>query len=102
MLKRFVNISLLLAVLSAFTIPAFAAEAQVQQPEKQAAAKAAVVKGKIEALDTKAKKVTIDGTAYTLGRQAAKAKVAVGDMVEITVKDGKVKSIAKVPAPAKE
>jgi Cu/Ag efflux protein CusF len=104
MLKRFLSISLLLAVIAAFTIPAFAAEtpAAAPAPEKQVAAEKSIVKGTIEALDTKEKKITIDGTVYTLGRRAAKADVKVGDVVEATVKDGKVKSIAKAPATAKE
>ena len=102
MLKRFLSISLLLAVIAAFTIPAFAEEVKAPAPEKQVAAQPAIVKGTIEALDTKEKKITIDGTVYTLGRRAAKADVKVGDVVEATVKDGKVKSIAKAPATAKE
>jgi len=106
MLKRLLSISLALAVISAFTIPAFAGETPAAvatpAPEKQAAAEKTIVKGKIEALDTKEKKITIDGTVYTLGRRAAKAEVEVGDVVEATVKDGRVKSIAKAPATAKE
>ena len=102
MLKRFLSISLLLAVIAAFTIPAFAEEVKAPAPEKQVAAQPVSVKGTIEALDKKAKKITIDGTVYTLGRRAAKADVKVGDVVEATVKDGKVKSIAKAPATAKE
>jgi hypothetical protein len=104
MLKRFLSISLLLAVIAAFTIPAFAEEipAAAPAPEKQVAAEKSIVKGTIGALDTKEKKITIDGTVYTLGRRAAKADVKVGDVVEATVKDGKVKSIAKAPATAKE
>ena len=104
MLKRFLSISLLLAVISAFTIPAFAEETPVAAPapEKQAAVEQTIVKGKIEALDTKERKITIAGTVYTLGRRAAKTNVEVGDVVEATVKDGKVKSITKTPAPAKQ
>jgi hypothetical protein len=106
MLKRFLSISLALAVISAFTIPAFAGETPAAvaapAPDKQAAAEKTLVKGKIEALDTKEKKITIDGTVYTLGRLAAKTNVAVGDVVEATVKDGKVKSITKTPAPEKQ
>ena len=104
MLKRFLSISLLLAVIAAITIPAFAGEtpAAAPVPEKQVAARPATIKGTIEALDTKEKKITIDGAVYTLGRRAAKADVKVGDVVEATVKDGKVKSIAKAPATAKK
>jgi Cu/Ag efflux protein CusF len=102
MLKRLLSISLALAVISAFTIPAFAGETPAAvaapAPEKQAAVEKTIVKGKIEALDAKEKKVTIDGVSYTLSRRAAKAEVAVGDMVEAKIKNGAVKSIAKEPA----
>jgi hypothetical protein len=101
MLKRLLSISFALAVISAFTIPAFAEETPAAvaapAPEKQAAAEKTIVKGKIEALDTKEKKVTIDGVAYTLSRRAAKAEVAVGDVVEAKIKNGVVKSIVKEP-----
>ena len=102
MLKRFLSISLLLAVIAAFTIPAFAEEVKAPAPEKQVAAQPVSVKGTIEALDKKEKKVTIDGTVYTLGHRAAKADVKVGDVVEATVKDGKVKTLSKTPAPVKK
>jgi len=101
MLKRFMNISLLLAVLSAFTIQAFAAEAQAPVPEKQEAVKAVAVTGKIEALDKKEKKVTIEGTVYTLGPRAARTKAAVGDVVKATIEKGVVKSITREPAQTK-
>jgi hypothetical protein len=108
MLKRFLSISLALAVISAFTLPALAEEtpaaAAVAAPvaEKHAAVEKTLVKGKIEALDIKEKKITIDGTVYALGRRAAKTNVAVGDVVEATVRDGRVKSITKTPEPEKQ
>lgn len=102
MLKRFLSISLLLAVLSLFTIPAFAAEAQPPVPEKQVATKASTVKGKIEALDKKEKKITIEGTVYTLSPRAARTKAAVGDVVKTTIDNGVVKSITREPAQTKK
>jgi hypothetical protein len=54
-----------------------------------------VVKGKIEALNTGAKKITISGTEYSLSDEAARTKVAVGDDVEATVEGNVVKKITK-------
>jgi hypothetical protein len=56
-------------------------------------AQAIVVQGKVEALDTVAKKVTINGTEYLLSDQAAQAKVKVGDMVEATVQGNVVQTL---------
>ena len=50
-------------------------------------------KGKIDALDKRAKKVTIAGTEYTLSEEAAKANVKVGDEVEATIEAGVVKKL---------
>jgi len=54
-----------------------------------------VVKGKVEALDKNAKKITISGTEYPLSDEAAKAAVAVGDQVEATVDKGVVTKLTK-------
>ncbi|MCX5897985.1 MAG: hypothetical protein NTY29_07310 [Proteobacteria bacterium] len=102
MLKRFLSISVLLAVIAAFTIPAFAEDVKAPAPEKQVAAQPVSVKGTIEALDKKEKKVTIDGTGYILSRRAAKSDVKVGDVVEATIDNGKVKTLSKTPAPVKK
>lgn len=48
-----------------------------------------VVKGKVEALEKDAKKITISRTEYSLSNEAAQAKVEIGDEVEATV-EGKV------------
>ena len=40
-------------------------------------------------------KVTIDSTSYTLSLEAAKAEVAVGDVVEARVEGHTVKNIVK-------
>lgn len=71
---------LVLAVMVAFSLPAFGQE---------------VVKGKIDALDKDAKKITIGGTEYSLSEEAAQADVAVGDEVEATVEGGTVKTFVK-------
>jgi Cu/Ag efflux protein CusF len=62
---------LVLVVLVAFSLPALAKE---------------TVKGKVEALDKEAKKVTIGGTEYSLSDEASHAEVKVGDEVEATRK----------------
>ena len=54
------------------------------------------VKGKIEALDKEAKKITISGTEYSLSDEAAQVEVAVGDEVEATVDGGVVKTLTKL------
>jgi hypothetical protein len=71
---------MIVAVVMAFTLPTFADE---------------TVKGKIEAFDKDAKKITISGTDYSLSDEAAQAEVAVGDEVEATVDGGMVKTIKK-------
>jgi len=54
------------------------------------------VKGKTEALDKDAKKITISGTEYSLSDEAAQVEVAVGDEVEATVDGGVVKTLTKL------
>jgi hypothetical protein len=76
--RRLLAASLVLVFLAAFTLPALAQE---------------TVKGKIEALDKGAKKISIEGTAYTLSNEAAKANVKVGDEVEAAVVAGEVKKL---------
>lgn len=80
MTKKLLVVFLALAVVMVFCLPTFAQE---------------TVKGKIEALDKDAKKVTISGTEYTLSDEAAQAEVAVGDEVEASVEGGVVKSFTK-------
>jgi Cu/Ag efflux protein CusF len=81
MTRKVLAVLLAVAVVMAFTLPTFADE---------------IVKGKIEALDKGAKKITISGTDYSLSDEAAQAEVAVGDEVEATVDGGMVKTIKKV------
>ena len=71
---------LVLVVVVAFTLPALAGE---------------TVKGKIEALDKEAKKITIGGTEYVLSEEASQADVAVGDEVEAIMEGGVVKNLKK-------
>jgi hypothetical protein len=71
---------LAIAVVVAFTLPTFADE---------------TIKGKIEALDKDAKKITISGTEYSLSGEATQVEVAVGDEVEATVDGGVVKTLTK-------
>jgi diphthamide synthase subunit DPH2 len=72
---------LALAVVVAFNLPVLAQD---------------TVKGKIEALDKEAKKITISGTEYPLSDEAAQVEVAVGDEVEATVNGGVVKTLTKL------
>jgi len=53
------------------------------------------VKGKIEALDKEAKKITIGGTEYVLSEEASQTDVAVGDEVEAIMEGGVVKNLKK-------
>lgn len=71
---------LVLAVLVAFSLPALAKD---------------IVKGKIEALDKEAKKVTIGGTEYSLSDEASQVEVKVGDEVEATIEGGVVKELQR-------
>jgi cell division protein FtsB len=80
MKKRIWVISLAVALVVAFGLVALAQD---------------VVKGKVEALNKDAKKITISGTEYSLSADAAQAKVAVGDQVEATVEGKVVKKLTK-------
>jgi len=53
------------------------------------------VKGKIEALDKEAKKITIGGNEYVLSEEASQTDVAVGDEVEAIMEGGVVKNLKK-------
>jgi len=72
---------LAVTVVLAFTLPTFADE---------------TVKGKIEALDKDAKKISISGTEYSLSDETAQVDVAVGDEVEAAVDGGVVKTLTKL------
>lgn len=76
--RRLLAVSLVLVFLAAFTLPALAQE---------------MVKGKVEAFDKEAKKISIAGTEYPLSDEAAKASVKVGDEVEATLEAGAVKKL---------
>ena len=79
--KKVLAVFLALAVVVAFNLPVSAQD---------------TVKGKIEALDKEAKKITIGGTEYSLSDEAAQVEVAVGDEVEATVDGGVVKTLTKL------
>jgi hypothetical protein len=79
--KKVLAVFLALAVVVAFNLPVLAQD---------------TVKGKIEALDKEAKKITISGTEYSLSDEAAQVEVAVGDEVEATVDGGVVKTLTKL------
>jgi hypothetical protein len=81
MTRKVLVVLLAIAVVVAFTLPTFADE---------------TIKGKIEALDKDAKKITISGTEYSLSDQATQVEVAVGDEVEATVDGGVVKTLTKM------
>jgi outer membrane receptor protein involved in Fe transport len=81
MTKKVLAVFLALAVVVAFNLPVSAQD---------------TVKGKIEALDKEAKKITISGTEYSLSDEAAQVEVAVGDEVEATVDGGVVKTLTKL------
>lgn len=81
MTRKVLAVLLAIAVVVAFTLPTFADE---------------TIKGKIEALDKDAKKITISGTEYSLSDEATQVEVAVGDEVEATVDGGMVKTLKKV------
>jgi plastocyanin len=81
MTKKVLAVFLALAVVVAFNLPVLAQD---------------TVKGKIEALDKEAKKITISGTEYSLSDEAAQVEVAVGDEVEATVNGGVVKTLTKL------
>ena len=78
MIKKLAIVLLALAVVAAFSLPVLAQE---------------IIKGKIEALDTDAKKVTINGTEYTMSDEASQAEVSFGDEVEATVQNGIVQDL---------
>jgi hypothetical protein len=80
MTRKVLAVLLAVAVVMAFTLPSFADE---------------TVKGKIEAFDKDAKKISISGTDYSLSDEAAQAEVAVDDEVEATVDGEMVKTIEK-------
>jgi hypothetical protein len=75
MTKKVLVFFLALAVMVAFSLPVLAQE---------------VVTGKIQALDIVAKKITINGTEYSLTDKTAQVKLKVGDMVQVTVEGTKV------------
>ena len=81
MTKKVLAVFLALAVVVAFSLPVLAQD---------------TVKGKIEALDKEAKKITISGTEYPLSDEATQVEVAVGDEVEATVDGGVVKTLTKL------
>jgi plastocyanin len=81
MTKKVLAVFLALAVVVAFSLPVLAQD---------------TVKGKIEALDKEAKKITIGGTEYSLSDEAAQVEVAVGDEVEATGDGGVVKTLTKL------
>jgi hypothetical protein len=74
MMRKLLVFFLAFAVVVAFSLPSLAQDK---------------VEGKIEALNKAAKKITINGTEYSLTDKAAQVKVKVGDMVQATV-DGEV------------
>jgi len=81
MMKKLAIVFLVLAVAVAFSLPALAQE---------------IIKGKIEALDKDTKKVTINGTEYTMSDKASQAEVSVGDEVEATVQDGIAQDLKRI------
>ena len=81
MRKRVLVLFLALAVVIAFSLPLLAQK---------------VVTGKIQTLDNVAKKITINGTEYSLSDEAAQAKFKVGDKVEATIEGKVVKKLARV------
>jgi hypothetical protein len=81
MTRKILAVFLAVAVVLAFTLPTFADE---------------TIKGKIEAFDKDAKKVTISGTEYSLSDEAAQVEVAIGDEVEALVDSGMVKTLTKL------
>ncbi len=80
MTKRIFAVLLAMAVAFALCVPAFASE---------------TVKGKIDAVDKDAKKITISGTEYSVSDEVAQTEVAVGDEVEATVDNGEVTALTK-------
>jgi hypothetical protein len=54
-----------------------------------------VIKGRIQAIDRKARKVTIRGIDYILGPEAIRGQIAVGDDVEAVVMSGTIRGIVK-------
>lgn len=54
-----------------------------------------VIKGKIQAIDKRARRVTIHGTDYSLGADAPLGKITVGDDVEAVVMGGTIRGIVK-------
>ncbi len=81
MTKKLLAVFLALAVVVAFSLPALAQD---------------TVKGKVEAIDKDAKKITISGTEYSLSDEAAQVEIAVGDEVEASVDSGVVKTLTKL------
>jgi len=74
-------IFLVLAVVVAFSLPALAKEK---------------IKGTVEAVDIKAKKVKINGTEYNLGGETAEADLEAGDEVEGTTDKGSLIGIDSI------
>ena len=70
MTKKLLVFFLILAVAAAISSASFAKDK---------------VEGKVQALDKAAKKITINGTEYSLSNKAAQVQVKVGDMVQATV-----------------
>jgi hypothetical protein len=81
-------ILVVLAVVLAFGLPAFAAEKSKGTAEK--------IKGTLEAVDMKAKKVKLNGTEYKLGGETAEADLEVGDEIEGSADKGVLKSIDSI------
>jgi hypothetical protein len=81
MMKKLLVFFLALAVMAAFSLPVLAQE---------------VVTGKIQMLDTFAKKISINGRQYSLSDEAAQAQFKIGDRVEATIEGKVVKKLARV------
>ena len=79
--KKGLVIFLVLTVVLAFSFPAFAKEK---------------IKGTVEAVDMKAKKVKINGTEYNLGGETAEADLETGDEIEATTEKGSLIGIDSV------
>jgi len=70
MTKKLLVFFLAFAVVAAVSLPSLAQDK---------------VEGKVQALNKAEKKITINGTEYSLGNKAAQVIVKVGDMVQATV-----------------
>jgi hypothetical protein len=80
-MKKLLVFCLVLAVVAAFCLPVLAQDK---------------VAGKIQALDTVGRKITISGTEYLLSDEAAKTEFKVGDDVEATVEGNVVKKLDRL------